>query len=115
MLMGALINSSFTAREPESRKLLTAKDINDFIGHPTHGGGSEPTHTIENDLGVGCEETVGTDMARLLQPAFDEICIRNRHGIGIFDRLACDLAENDIVAMKIGHDDCRTALGLTEV
>src|SRR3990167_9143998 len=96
-------------------KLLTAKDINDFIGHPIHGGGSEPTRAIENNLGVGGKEAVGSNVARLLQPAFGEIRIHNRHGIGVLDRLACDLAENEVAAAKTGHDDRRPALGLTEV
>jgi hypothetical protein len=88
---------------------LTAKDINDSINRLIQGGGSEPAHAIENDLRVGGKEAVGSNVTRLFQSAFGEIRIRNRHGIAVLDRLARDLAENEVIAAKVGHDERRAA------
>lgn len=93
----------------------TAKDLNDSINHLIQGGGSEPAHAIEDDLGVGGKEAVGSNVTRLFQSAFGEIRIRNRHGIAVLDRLARDLAENEVIAAKVAHGERRAAFGLTEV
>jgi len=67
--------------------------------------------SIENDVGIGSKESIWPDVAVSMQAARGKFSLRQRNGILVCRRLASDLAEDHIVARKIGHHKSWTTFG----
>ena len=63
-----------------------------------------------------CSKEFGrTRVADESKAALVEIAVREFHGAGVRIRLARDLTENSIAALRTGEHDRRTALGLRQI
>ena len=85
-----------------SRDLCT-DDAYDRGNDGVHRGCLYGTCSIQDDVGIGCKKTIRTDVAVSMYAARGKVLLGQRDGILVCRRLAGDLAEDHIVAGKIGE------------
>lgn len=59
---------------------------------------SNVTNLIVDDVAVGGEQPVWADITGTLERTMYEIAVLKRDGILVFHRLACNLAQDDIIS-----------------
>ena len=68
------------------------------------------TGRVEDQSAIRREQAIGTNIARLAEPADLKINLGEGDCIPIPDRLAGDLTQDAVLSLKFGQDQCRSPL-----
>jgi len=73
------------------------------------------TGRVEDQSAIRREQAIGTNIARLAEPADLKINLGEGDCISIPDRLAGDLTQDAVLSLKFGQDQCRSPLRSAQV
>jgi len=79
------------------------EEVDELCAYLVQFGSADRTCTIQDDARLSRKEAIWTDVAGLPHAAAGKVTLDERYRIAIHDRLARDLAEDDIIAGKCCH------------
>lgn len=91
------------------------EDVDDRLDDSCQYFGFEVADTVQDDRLIGRKQPIRSYVARLPQAPLLEVAVVSGQCAAVADRLAGDLAQEEVVTLQISDDERRAALGLREV